>query len=110
MDIYQILTILGIPAIISIIFQSIKTFVYKKHKQHTTEDDAIKRGIQALLRDRLCQDYKTYKNRGWVSLTDKDNYDNMYRRYHALGKNGVMDALYEEVMNLPTEKKTHPKK
>jgi hypothetical protein len=28
----------------------------------------------------------------------------MYTQYHGLGQNGVIDKVYEEVLDLPTEK------
>ena len=37
----------------------------------------------------------------------KDNFDNLYQQYHALGKNGVMDSFHEEVMELPTTPEAH---
>ena len=35
----------------------------------------------------------------------EDNFENMYKQYHNLGVNGVMDDLYDKFMNLPLEKR-----
>lgn len=60
--------------------------------------------LQALLRRELRVGYKFYVKQGWISVEEKEDYHNLYERYHNLGKNGVMDKNHEIVMNLPTEK------
>ena len=57
---------------------------------------ANNRGTQALLRDRLLQGYHFYKARGCVTYGEAANYENMYEAYHDLGKNGIMDGIYED--------------
>lgn len=57
--------------------------------------EANNRGTQALLRDRLLQGYHFYKARGSVTYGEAANYQNMYEAYHALGKNGIMDGIYD---------------
>lgn len=67
------------------------------------EDKAVKDGLQALLRDRMLSTYHRCKECGKVPIEVKQNYDNMYNCYHALGGNGVMTQIYTEFMSLPTE-------
>ena len=62
---------------------------------------AIKRGVQALLRDRLIQGYKFYRAQGWADEDDRSNLENVYVQYHALGANGVMDNLRAKFLDLP---------
>ena len=64
---------------------------------------AVKRGIQALLRDRLLQGYKFYRHQGWADEDDRTNLENVYQQYHALGANGVMDNLRERFLSLPPD-------
>lgn len=66
---------------------------------------ALKKGMQALLRDRLLQSYRYYVEKGYATAEERDNWENMYRQYHALGENGVMDNLREKLLDLPTVKK-----
>ncbi len=103
MELYQILTIIGIPSLITLFVQWLITTFSKKNKTHRLEIEYLKLGIQALLRDRLLESYKACKKRGWISIQDKENFNNMYCQYHSLGQNGVMDGVYKEVMSLPTE-------
>lgn len=68
---------------------------------------ALKQGLQALLRDRMVELYQTAKDRGYTSLQEKANLDNLYINYHALGLNGVMDAVHEEYMNMEVHNEDH---
>lgn len=62
---------------------------------------ANNKGTQALLRDRLLQGFHFYRKRGMVTYGEASSYKNMYEAYHALGKNGVMDGIYEEFLKIP---------
>lgn len=64
---------------------------------------AVKRGVQALLRDRLLQGYKYYRAQGWADENDRANLENVYVQYHALGANGVMDDLRQRFLALPPD-------
>ena len=101
----QLLTVLGITSFLGFLWQFIFNAIMNKRKKKNNEDFELRKGVQALLRDRLSQEYKTYTEKGFITLDEKSNYENMYKSYHALGKNGVMDTLYNEVMKLPTNKK-----
>lgn len=69
---------------------------------------AVKRGIQALLRDRLIQGYKFYNHQGFADIDDRSNLENVYQQYHALGANGVMDDLRMKFLALPLENPSLP--
>ena len=62
---------------------------------------AVKKGIQALLRDRLVQGYKYYRAQGYADENDRSNLENVYIQYHHLGENGVMDDLHKKFLELP---------
>ena len=64
---------------------------------------AVKKGVQALLRDRLLQGYKFYRAQGWADEDDRTNMENVYQQYHALGANGVMDNLRKRFLDLPPD-------
>ena len=64
---------------------------------------ANNRGTQALLRDRLLQGYHYFKKRGMVTYGEARNYENMYEAYHALGKNGIMDIIFEKFKLIPVK-------
>ena len=64
---------------------------------------SVKRGVQALLRDRLLQGYKFFYAQGWADADDRSNLENVYVQYHNLGANGVMDDLHGKFLALPVD-------
>lgn len=73
------------------------------------ENDALKAGVQALLRDRIIQAYNHYVcEKGWVPIYAKESIDVCYKSYEALGDNGVIDNLMQqlnELQNYPPKDK-----
>ena len=67
---------------------------------------AVKRGVQALLRDRLMAGYKFYRAQGYADEDDRANLENVYVQYHSLGANGVMDELRARFLALPVDPPT----
>lgn len=92
MDFWEILKAAGIPALLMGLI--ITTWAQTR---------AVKRGVQALLRDRLLQGYKYYRAQGWADEDDRTNLENVYQQYHALGANGVMDNLRQRFLDLPPD-------
>ena len=90
MDAWEIIKAAGIPALLLGLI--VTSFVQER---------AVKKGIQALLRDRLIQGYKYYHAQGWADEDDRSNLENVYVQYHALGENGVMDNLHAKFLDLP---------
>lgn len=90
MSVWEIVKAAGIPALVLglIITQWVQI-------------RAVKKGVQALLRDRLIQGYKFYTAQGWADVDDRSNLENVYVQYHALGANGVMDDLRTKFLQLP---------
>lgn len=65
-------------------------------------NEIMKKGIQALLRHELYSVYNEWIVKGYCPNEIKNDFENMYQQYHALGKNGVMDSLRNEIQNLPS--------
>lgn len=100
MTVYNWLCLLGIPAMISFIFG----YVIKRIKKNDAETTAVKSGIQALLRDRLISVYRENAEKGYADIQARENFENMYKQYHSLGANGVMDDIRHKFLGLPTIK------
>ena len=99
MTVYQWLCLLGVPALIAGGFK----YLYSSLKKNTADTEAVKIGIQALLRSQMIADYNTWTDRGYAPIYARDNFENCWKQYHALGVNGVMDDLHEKFLELPTE-------
>lgn len=73
------------------------------------ENDALKAGVQALLRDRIIQAYNHYVcEKGWVPIYAKESIDACYKSYEDLGNNGVINNLMQqlnELQNYPPKDK-----
>lgn len=68
------------------------------------EQEVVKQGLQALLRNEIIRQYDKYIDKGYCPIYARDNIRNMYNQYHGLGQNGVIDDLVERVFELPTER------
>jgi len=90
MDAWEIIKAAGVPALLLGVI--ITSWVQIR---------SVKRGVQALLRDRLIQGYKFYRVQGWADEDDRSNLENIYVQYHNLGANGVMDNLRGKFLALP---------
>ena len=102
MELYQILSLtFGSGLLITIL-----TGVWKRIKQNESKTESVQLGVQALLRDRLYSTYLKYAEKGYAPIYARENFENMYKQYHVLGANGVMDDIYRKFMDLPLEKES----
>lgn len=92
MTIYQWLCLFSIPTILFAVF-----------KMLFTQIAAVKRGLQALLRAQLIADFNKWSEKGYAPIYARENFENCWQQYHALGKNGVMDNLHVTFFELPIE-------
>lgn len=65
--------------------------------------DAIVDGLKVLTVDRVRYLGRGYINAHAISLEDKENLQDMYRAYKALGGNGHLETVMAEVERLPLE-------
>lgn len=78
-------------------------FFWTKIRQIEQRNESVQLGVQALLRDRLIAEYNEHIEKGYAPIYAKENFENMWKQYHNLGVNGVMDGIHEAFMVLPTE-------
>lgn len=80
--------------------------VYKINQTHfkkkLEEQDAIRLGVQALLRDRIIQSYNHYNDEQCVPIYARENLEHLYKQYKNLGGNGTITNLMEKLNDLPT--------
>lgn len=91
-----------IQTIINIIAGAVISYIFALYRAKKKENDALKAGVQALLRDRIIQAYNHYVcEKGWVPIYAKESIAACYKSYEALGDNGVIDSLMEQLNELP---------
>lgn len=104
----DLLPYLGIPSILSGIVLGLMKALHKYCKTHfaitQAENEALKNGMQALLRDRLLRNYREFVERGHAYPNEKENWKLLYDQYHALGGNGIVSSIYEKVLDIPEYK------
>lgn len=67
-------------------------------KERSERDDAMALGIKALLRGQIVSFYDRYHNeKRPLSVERRRELDEMYAAYHALGGNGTVTAMYDEL-------------
>lgn len=60
--------------------------------------------LQAIIRDRIIQLYNHYsKEKKYMPIYARESFNSMYKQYHKLGGNGVIEDLVEKMYALPTE-------
>ena len=96
MTVYEWLCVLGIPTIVVGIVTGIVKLVF-------TQIKSVKRGVQALLRAQMIHDYNKWSERGYAPIYARENFQNCWAQYHALGANGVMDDIHNKFLRLPIE-------
>ena len=75
--------------------------IKEKQEEQNKKNQAIERGVQALLRDKLIENFRKYKIEGEITLLDKENMDHMFEEYFNLGGNGMMQEVHEEYLKIP---------
>lgn len=92
MTVYQWLCLLGVPALIVAVV-----------KYLLNQIKGVRLGVQALLRAQMIGDYNKWEEKGYAPIYARQNFENCWTQYHALGANGVMDDLHKKFLELPTE-------
>jgi len=80
------------------IFTAIITYVVRQQNKKINQQQAIKDGVQALLRDRLIQAHNHYMDKGFCPIYARESMVEMAKQYYNLGGNGVIPSLVERVM------------
>lgn len=100
MEWYQWVSFLGIPSLGTILI-----WFYNIIKKQNEQYNALKRGLQAMLRSQMINDYNYWSNKGYAPVYARQNFENLWEQYHSLGANGVMDDIRKKFQELPTAPK-----
>ena len=69
-------------------------------KRQKKDRDANGRGTMLLLRVQLIEYHDRYMREGDIPSYALDNFIEMYEAYHELGGNGMVTAMYKEILEL----------
>lgn len=76
-----------------------------RDRKRVKDQNALFDGVQALLRDRIIQTHNHYMEKEFIPVYGMENVMKMHGAYHALGGNGTVTKLVDDLRKLPTEKK-----
>ena len=96
MDYMMDIISLALPIILSALM-SYAVFLLKEQKK---DRDANAKGTMLLLRVQLIEYHDKYVEEGEIPSYAYDNFDEMYKAYHALGGNGMVTKMYNEIQEL----------
>ena len=68
------------------------------------KSEALEKGMRALLRDNIIRNYNNYQGQGKWPIYARDSMLDMYAQYTALGGNGAVKTLMDDLRELPTER------
>lgn len=84
-----------------IILTALMGYVVWLLQNQKKDRDANCKGTMLLLRVQLIEYHEAWKERGYVTRHGLQNFLEMYEAYHALGGNGMVTELLNEVKELP---------
>lgn len=73
----------------------------KRMKDEKNRNQAIENGVRDMLRLTILDNYERCKMAGKISVSRKDAIDSAYKSYHALGGNGTITQIHNEIMEMP---------
>lgn len=80
-------------------------YIIKLLKDQKKERDANARGTMLLLRVQLIEYHDRYMAEGSIPSYAYANFCDMYKAYHDLGGNGMIEKMKEEIDNIHLERK-----
>lgn len=88
-----------------IILTSVLGYVVWLLKQQKSDRDANSKGTMLLLRVQLIEYHDKYVALGEIPSYAYSNFCEMYDAYHALGGNGMVTKMYDEIQSLHLREK-----
>ena len=84
-----------------IVLPTILGYIVWLLKKQKKDRDANSKGTMMLLRVQLIEYHVKWTTRGYITRYGMNNFIEMYNAYHALGGNGMITHLKEEIEELP---------
>lgn len=88
---------------LALIFSALASAIVVQWKQLR----AYKKGLVALLRNQIISDYNKYIEKEYVPIYAMEAITHAYNSYVALGGNGCVKKLYEELLDMPSHTPDH---
>ncbi len=93
-----------LTSMVSCLVSGAVAFVLARFKGGLKRERALMEGVKNLLKGKLIDYYEKYTEKGVCPIYVKEAARKSYEAYHALGGNGVITKIFEELMELPGDK------
>lgn len=97
-----------VAAILAFILQNVIRENHRLKKEKSEEEKAtlgaLKNGVRCLLRSKLMELHDIYVEAKRISPTEYENWTRMYASYRALGGNGMITHMAEDIEELKMDK------
>lgn len=101
MNVWTLIITSVISCMVSFFLGGLLAMLSAKWKGGLRREKAMQEGVKCLLRGKLIDYHDKYTDRGYCPIYVKESARRSYEAYHALGGNGVVTKLYEDLMALP---------
>lgn len=81
---------------------SVMGWMLKKMNKKMNEQEAIRAGVQALLKNAIVEKYEKSMDDGYCPIHVRDSIMAMAKEYYNLGGNGTIPSLMDKIQCLPT--------
>lgn len=98
-----IISAFGVGSIVSAHINKRIEKVQQKQREQDIKQNAVEKGVQALLRSEIIRMYNKCSELGRFSIYERENLEHLYAEYKALGGNGVVEGLVEDLNELPAQ-------
>lgn len=80
---------------------SVVTYFYRLLKNYKRIIISMKNGVRSLLKVEIIRKYYEYKEKGGISMHERQIVEDLYTEYVNLGGNGIVKQLCDEINELP---------
>lgn len=74
-----------------------------KFKMEKSKQEALCNGMRVTLKNAIIERYELYESQRYCPISARENIEDMYDAYKALGGNGTVTGLMDQLRKLPTE-------
>ena len=85
------------------VFGVVQRSIIKKLQVQRKEHDAVKMGVQAILREMIVSNYNKYQDKGYMPIYARESVKKIFEAYTDLGGNDVAHDLYEKMRHWDTD-------
>lgn len=88
-----------LQGIVMFLLGSVLTYFTTRWSKTLQKIDSLEYGVQSILRDRICQMYRYYTDKGKrIPQQEVDSLEQMYDAYKKLGGNGYIDDIKDRMV------------